>query len=88
MNFALLWHYYYYLILYFVILYCTFTAIVSEMMNSSAAVKVAETIRPLRTRGKFEQGEKVLCYEPDPEKVKVVYEAKILEIIKQIWSHN
>ena len=50
------------------------------MMTSSATVKVAETLRPLRTRGKFEQGEKVLCYEPDPEKVKVVYEAKILEI--------
>ena len=45
-----------------------------------ASVKVAEASRPLRSKGKFEAGERILCYEPDPEKVKVVYEAKILEI--------
>mgnify|MGYP001288908070 CR=1 FL=1 len=28
----------------------------------------------------FEQGEEVLCYEPDPNKVQVIYEAKIIEI--------
>lgn len=44
-----------------------------------ASAKVAEA-RPLRSKGKFEQGEKILCYEPDPQKVKVVYEAKIREI--------
>ena len=42
---------------------------------------MTDSNRPLGIRGrKFEQGEKVLCYEPDPNKVKVVYEAKIIEI--------
>ena len=36
--------------------------------------------RPLRGKGRFEKGEKVLCYEPDASKVKVIYEAKILDI--------
>jgi len=29
---------------------------------------------------KFESMEKVLCYEPDPNKVKIIYDAKILEV--------
>ena len=29
---------------------------------------------------KFKEGERVLCFEPDPTKVRVVYEAKILQI--------
>ena len=28
----------------------------------------------------FQVGEKVLCYEPDPTKAKVIYEAKILKM--------
>ncbi len=28
----------------------------------------------------YSEGERVLCYEPDPNKVKVVYEAKILQV--------
>ena len=36
---------------------------------------------PLRTKdGRFERGEKLLCYEPDPNYVKLIYEAKIIEI--------
>ena len=30
---------------------------------------------------KYEVGEKVLCYEPDPTKAKVIYDAKILKIV-------
>ena len=45
-----------------------------------AAAKILECSRPLRSKGKFEQNEKVLCYEPDPQKVKVIYEAKIIGI--------
>jgi len=45
-----------------------------------AAAKIVECSRPLRSKGKFEQNEKVLCYEPDPQKVKVIYEAKIIGI--------
>jgi male-specific lethal 3 len=33
------------------------------------------------TRGvkfKFSEGEKVLCYEPDPTKAKVLYDSKVL----------
>ena len=29
---------------------------------------------------KFKEGERVLCFEPDPTKVRVVYDAKILQI--------
>jgi len=29
---------------------------------------------------KFEEGERVLCYEPDPNKVKLIHDAKILEV--------
>lgn len=35
------------------------------------------------TRGpkyKFSEGEKVLCYEPDPTKAKVLYDSKVLNI--------
>ena len=28
---------------------------------------------------KFSDGERVLCYEPDPKKVKVIYDAKVLQ---------
>ena len=28
----------------------------------------------------FSEGERVLCYEPDPTKVRVVYDAKILQV--------
>ena len=45
-----------------------------------AAAKIVDCSRPLRSKGKFEQNEKVLCYEPDPLKVKVIYEAKIIGI--------
>merc|ERR1719427_1560848 len=40
-----------------------------------------ETVRKLRGKSKFLEGEKVLCFEPDPNKAKVVYEAKILEVV-------
>ncbi|GIY82459.1 male-specific lethal 3 homolog [Caerostris darwini] len=36
------------------------------------------------TRGvkfKFTEGEKVLCYEPDPTKAKVLYESKVLDLV-------
>ena len=29
---------------------------------------------------KYKEGERVLCFEPDPTKVRVVYDAKILQI--------
>jgi male-specific lethal 3 len=31
----------------------------------------------------FEDGERVLCYEPDPTKVRVIYDAKILRIVDE-----
>ncbi|XP_077299701.1 male-specific lethal 3 [Arctopsyche grandis] len=37
------------------------------------------------TRGpkyKFSEGEKVLCYEPDPTKAKVLYDSKVLQVVK------
>jgi hypothetical protein len=34
---------------------------------------------PNRARMKFSDGERVLCYEPDPKKVKVIYDAKVLQ---------
>lgn len=39
-------------------------------------------MKMVSTRGvkiKFHEGEKVLCYEPDPSKAKVLYESKVLE---------
>jgi len=30
-------------------------------------------------KSKFEEGEKVLCYEPDPAKTKVLYDSKVIE---------
>ena len=41
---------------------------------------MSSTDRPLRSKGKFEKGEKVLCFEPDPKKTKVLYEARIMDI--------
>lgn len=40
--------------------------------------------RMVSTRGvkfKFSEGERVLCYEPDPTKAKVLYDSKVLEVI-------
>ena len=40
-----------------------------------------EIVRGLRqAKAKFTSGEKILCFEPDPNKVKILYEAKILEV--------
>lgn len=42
------------------------------------------TDKMVSTRGvkfKFSEGEKVLCYEPDPTKAKVLYESKVLELV-------
>lgn len=30
---------------------------------------------------KFSEGERVLCYEPDPTKAKVLYDSKVLEVV-------
>ena len=47
-----------------------------EMANKT------EFVRGLRqSKAKFTSGEKILCFEPDPKKVKILYEAKILEVI-------
>ncbi|XP_049802385.1 male-specific lethal 3 homolog isoform X2 [Schistocerca nitens] len=36
---------------------------------------------PMRgSKFKFEEGEKVLCYEPDPTKARVLYDSKVLEV--------
>lgn len=40
--------------------------------------------RMVSTRGvrvKFSEGERVLCYEPDPTKAKVLYDSKVLEVV-------
>lgn len=34
-------------------------------------------------RNKFTEGEKVLCYEPDPAKTKVLYDSKVLDIVSR-----
>lgn len=39
-----------------------------------------DPVRPMRGKLRFSAHEKVLAYEPDPNKAKVVYEAKILEV--------
>nr|XP_027228305.1 male-specific lethal 3 homolog isoform X1 [Penaeus vannamei] len=41
-------------------------------------------ITMVSTRGvrvKFSEGERVLCYEPDPTKAKVLYDSKVLEVV-------
>ncbi|KAK4306239.1 hypothetical protein Pmani_021920 [Petrolisthes manimaculis] len=41
-------------------------------------------VRMVSTRGvrvKFSEGERVLCYEPDPTKAKVLYDSKVLEVV-------
>ena len=41
--------------------------------------EISDLNRPPRIK-RFQQGEKVLCYEPDPSKEKLLYEAKIIGI--------
>ena len=36
-----------------------------------------------RSSVKYEVKERVLCYEPDPTKAKVIYDAKILKIVDE-----
>ena len=46
-----------------------------------------EAVRGLRqSKAKFTSGEKILCFEPDPNKVKILYEAKILEVNLVLFS--
>lgn len=43
----------------------------------------AQNFKMVSTRGpkpKFDIGERVLCYEPDPKKIKMLYDAKILDL--------
>ncbi|CAH1724149.1 male-specific lethal 3 homolog [Aphis gossypii] len=40
-------------------------------------------IRKVLTKAKFEEGEKVLCYEPDPAKTKVLYDSKVLRVVPE-----
>lgn len=45
---------------------------------------VSLTVTMVSTRGvrvKFSEGERVLCYEPDPTKAKVLYDSKVLEVV-------
>jgi len=46
----------------------------------AATVKTADLLRPARGKLRFMAHERVLAYEPDPNKAKVIYEAKILEV--------
>lgn len=47
--------------------------------------KAEAAARGLRQgKARFVSGEKVLCYEPDPNKVKILYDAKILEVIESL----
>ena len=48
-----------------------------------------EAVRGLRqSKAKFTSGEKILCFEPDPNKVKILYEAKILEVKLDLFSSS
>lgn len=58
-------------------------------MYANSKSKKNYSVEPLKnimvsTRGlkfKFTDGEKVLCYEPDPTKAKVLYDSKVLDVI-------
>ncbi|XP_034836041.1 MSL complex subunit 3 [Maniola hyperantus] len=47
---------------------------------SSRSDRVMVSTRGVRY--KFSEGERVLCYEPDPTKAKVLYDSKVLEVIE------
>lgn len=44
--------------------------------------------KKVSTKCKFDEGEKVLCYEPDPAKTKVLYDSKVISfsfITYELW---
>lgn len=43
--------------------------------------------KKVMTKCKFDEGEKVLCYEPDPAKTKVLYDSKVIIIILLLPCH-
>lgn len=48
-------------------------------------MEIVEIFGMVSTRGvkyKFSEGEKVLCYEPDPTKAKVLYDSKVLGVVE------
>ena len=55
----------------------TILTVISDKYKLKMAV---DPVRPMRGKLRFSAHEKVLAYEPDPNKAKVVYEAKILEV--------
>ncbi|XP_025415607.1 male-specific lethal 3 homolog [Sipha flava] len=40
-------------------------------------------MKKVLTKCKFDEGEKVLCYEPDPAKTKVLYDSKVLKVVPE-----
>lgn len=50
------------------------------------STKVAFSPTKSRVEPKYCESERVLCYEPDPTKVEVIYDAKILQVGKYFYS--
>ena len=57
----------------------TASPLASSSPTNKDGSEISDTNRPPRIK-RFQQGETVLCYEPDPSKEKLIYEAKILGI--------
>ncbi|KAL1246828.1 hypothetical protein QQF64_034799 [Cirrhinus molitorella] len=52
----------------------------SGASESSSLVRHDEQMNSWGMKFKFHKGEKVLCFEPDPSKAKVLYDAKVVDI--------
>ena len=52
----------------------------TNKINAMSEKKERHLAENSDTCSKFKEGERVLCFEPDPTKVRVVYDAKILQI--------
>ena len=53
----------------------------TTLMGTKEADKVPKHLKSeCAVCSKFKEGERVLCFEPDPTKVRVVYDAKVLQI--------
>ena len=61
------------------------TAQLTSAVTSTPKVAFSPTKSAAKVEQKYFESERVLCYEPDPTKVQVIYDAKVLQVCERLF---
>jgi hypothetical protein len=61
----------------------TASPMTSTLTTAATKLSLSPTKAAAKMEPKFFESERVLCYEPDPTKAQVIYDAKILQVEKE-----